>query len=112
MKLCTFIQTDIAYLTPDSKTIDYLLPVLEYLEKNQIILDLEDSNSSFMYQIKKEDLQQVVKDRYPNLIFINDEINMRTSIDIHHAKNFKEAFKIYKQDDAPTPKNTKLKNAL
>jgi hypothetical protein len=79
------------------------------LEKNQIILDLEDSNSSFMYQIKKEDLQQVVKERYPTLIFLNDEINMRTSIDIHHAKNFKEAFKIYKNSDNEPAVKSKIK---
>jgi hypothetical protein len=112
LKICTYIQSDIAFAIPDEKKIDYLLPVLDYFEKNQIVLDLDDSNCSFLYHIRKDELHKLVQEQYPNLILLNGDIDMKKSIEIHHSKNFKEAFKIYKQDDTPTPKKTKSKNAL
>lgn len=112
LSICTYVQSDIGIALNDDMKVSFLLPVLDYLEKNKIILDLDDSNCSLLVQIKKDDLEMLIKDKYPNLIFLNSDKDLKKSIEISHATSFKEALKIYKQDDKPTPKNTKLKNAL
>lgn len=112
LKICTYIQSDIAFATSDEQKIDYLLPVLDYLEKNQIILDLEDSNSSFLYHIRNEELHKLVQEQYPNLILIDGDLEMKKSIEIHHAKNFKEALKIYKAKGAEAVIKSKNKNTM
>lgn len=112
LKICTYIQSDIAHATSDEKKIDYILPVLDYLEKNQIILDLEDSNSSFLYHIRNDELHKLVQEKYPNLILLDGDIEMKKSIEIHHAKNFKEAFKIYKPKGSEAVLKSKNKNTM
>lgn len=112
LSICTYVQSDIGIALNDDMKVSFLLPVLDYLEKNKIILDLDDSNCSLLVQIKKDDLEMLIKDKYPNLIFLNSDKDLKKSIEISHATSFKEAFKIYKQDDKPTPKTTKLKNTL
>lgn len=112
LNICTYVHTAMGMALSDDMKARFLVPVLEYLEKNKIILDLDDSNCSFLDYIKKDDLSALVKEKYPNLIFLNSDTDLKKSIEISHAASFKEALKIYKQDDKPTPKNTKLKNAL
>lgn len=112
ISICTYVQTDMGMALNADMKVSFLLPVLDYLEKNKIILDLDESNCSFLDQIKKEALETLIKDKYPNLIFLNSDKDLKKSIEISHATSFKEAFKIYKQDDKPTQKTTKLKNTL
>lgn len=111
--ICTYIDTEISYSIPKEKRIDYIVPVLDYLEKNKIVLDLQDSNCSFIYQLPKEELHTLVKEKYPNLVFLHSDIDMGKSIDVCHAESFDEAFKIYnKKDEITKQKKTKLKKAL
>jgi len=108
--ICTFIESDISFYIPKEKIIDYIVPVLDYLEKNKIVLDLQDSNCSFLFLLPKEDLYTLAKEKYPNLIFLHSEIDMKKSIDVWHAENFKEAFEIYNnKNDSPIPKKNKPK---
>lgn len=115
LNICTYIHSEMGLSLSVDMKFSFLLPVLDYLEKNKIILDLDDSNDyylTFLNYIKKEDLSALIKEKYPNLIFLNSDKDLKKSIEISHATSFKEAFKIYKRDDNPTPKTTKLKNAL
>jgi hypothetical protein len=115
LNICTYIHSEMGLSLSDDMKFSFLLPVLDYLEKNKIILDLADSNDyylTFLNYIKKEDLSALIKEKYPNLIFLNFDKDLKKSIEISHATSFKDALKIYKQDEKPTPKTTKLKNAL
>lgn len=115
LRVCTYVHSELGLSLSDDMKFSFLLPVLDYLEKNKIILDLDDSNEYYLTllnYIKKEDLSALIKEKYPNLIFLNSDTDLKKSIEISHATSFKEALKIYKQDDKPTPKNTTLKNAL
>ena len=95
---CKSVDSDVAFCLKDSDRKDFITPVLDYLDKNEIVLNLSRDSTLYHY-IKKDDLAVLVKSEYPNLVFINDELGYKKLGAIFEAKTYKEALSIYQGTD-------------
>lgn len=95
---CKSVDSDVAFCLKDSDRKDFITPVLDYLDKNEIVLNLS-RDSTLYHHIKKDDLAVLVKSEYPNLVFINDELGYKKLGAIFEAKSYKEALSIYQGTD-------------
>lgn len=98
LTFCKDIESDVAFCIRDSSNKEYIYPVLDYLEKNNIILDLTHS-SRFFHYIKKDDLTNLVEAEYPNLILLQEDLNHKKRASILESNNFDKAFDIYKNNN-------------
>lgn len=98
LTFCKGVDSDVAFCLKDSDRQDFITPVLDYLDKNQIVLNLS-RDSTFYHHIKKDDLATLVKKEYPNLVFIDDQLGYKKLGAIFEAKTYKEALSIYQGTD-------------
>lgn len=98
LTFCKGIDSDIAFCLKYSDRKDFITPVLDYLEKNEIVLNLS-RDSTLYHHIKKDDLAVLVKSEYPNLVLINDQLGYKKLGTIFEAKTYKEALSIYQDTD-------------
>jgi hypothetical protein len=109
---CKSVDSDVAFCLKDSNRKDFITPVLDYLDKNEIVLNLS-RDSTLYHHIKKDDLAVLVKSEYPNLVFINDELGYKKLGAIFEAKTYKEALSIYQgTDEQAVAKRIKNKAGL
>jgi len=111
LTLCKDIESDVAFCIKDSDNRNYTYPVLDYLEKNNVILNLSQS-CRFLHYIKKDDLINEIGTKYPNLIILHDDMPYKKKAYILSANNFEEALDIYKNDNQQVvekPTNLKIK---
>lgn len=95
---CKSVDSDVAFCLKDSDRKDFITPVLDYLDKNEIVLNLS-RDSTLYHHIKKDDLAVLVKSEYPNLVLINDQLGYKKLGAIFEAKTYKEALSIYQGTD-------------
>jgi len=95
---CKRIDSDVAFCLRDSDSQQFIKPVLDYLVKNEIILDLV-KDSTLYHHIKKDDLAILVKTEYPNLVLVNHELGYKKLTAILESKTYKEALSIYHGTD-------------
>lgn len=112
LTLCKGIDSDVAFCFRDSDRKDFILPILDYLNKNEIILNLS-RDSTLYHHIKKDDLATLIKSQYPNLVLINDELGYKKLGAIFESKTYKEALSIYQgTDEQAVSKRIKNKAGL
>lgn len=98
LTVCNGIVSDVMFSLPDEKKKEYVLPVLDYLEKNKIVLDI-DRSSTLLHVMKKPDLFSLIEKNYPNLVYVDFENSFKKANAILRAGSFDEAFKLYLQKD-------------
>lgn len=94
---CKGVDSDLAFCIKDYDRKSFILPVLDYLEKNNIIIDLSKDSTLYHY-IKREDLVNIVTSEYPNLILIDHDLGYKKIGAIIQSKSFEEALENYHKD--------------
>lgn len=94
---CKGVDSDVAFCIKNSDRKDFVLPVLDYLDKNNIIIDLS-KNSTLYHYINKEDLVELVTSEYPNLILIHHDLGFKKIGAIIQSKSFEEALDNYHKE--------------
>lgn len=113
-KICIAIDTNISAVVDQSNITDYLRPALEYLENNKILMKLAGESDIFKY-IEKDELANMIKSDYPNLIHTLNVKKYVDLIEFDNAKTYQDVQEIYKKinDDNIKPElNKTIKNKI
>lgn len=94
---CKGVDSDVAFCIKHSDRKNFVLPVLDYLNKNNIIIDLSKDSTLYHY-INKEELVELVTSEYPNLILIHHDLGFKKIGAITQSKSFEEALENYHKD--------------
>jgi hypothetical protein len=113
LKVCFVIDSALSYTATAEEKLAYIAPVLDYLQEHKIVLHLDHTaNSSLLTYIKPDELANLIKNNYPNLLSLYQNGDFLKAIAITEAKSYDEAFELYKStDDGKTIKN-KIKNKI
>lgn len=114
LNTCTDVETVISMEVDRSNYKEHIRPVLEYLEKNNIVMNLNRESFIFNY-IKENELADLIKSDYPNLIHTLNVTHFVQLMELSEARSFEEAKGFYaKINDTtkPSEPSKQLKNKI
>lgn len=114
LTLCSDVESVISMEVDRSKYKDHIRPVLDYFEKNNIVMNLNRESSIFRY-VEEKEMADLIKSDYPKLIHTLNVTNFVHLIELSEATSLKEANQIYekinesvKQKELSTPLKHKI----